>query len=324
MVEQLKQNITEAVTFPNDRGAVLFGILHPPEKISNGTGIIIISPGIKSRVAPHRLYVKMARRFASAGYHVLRVDPEGLGDSEGEIDEQWTADVYGSIEIGLLIDDTITAINWLIETTGVEKVILAGLCGGAITALLTGCRDDRVDAVLSLGMTSILASTNLDPAKYITTGQLQSLREKYLKKILDPRSWKRFLSLQTDYRMIVKSLVQPTLTKITSAAKKPPSTTPDEVVVPEDTNLNPHFAKAFIDFTSRRRILLIFSETDRLYWEFEEKFMQYYQDSIKQHSDNYDIYIVKDANHIFSFSEWQDAMLDKSCQWLSSLRLRAN
>jgi hypothetical protein len=27
--------------------------------------------------------------------------------------------------------------------------------------------------------------------------------------------------------------------------------------------------------------------------------------------------IVKDANHIFSFTEWQEEMLQQSCEWLS-------
>lgn len=316
------KHATEAVTFQNER-AILFGILHLPKK-PNGTGIIIISSGIKSRVAPHRLYVKMARRFASMGYHVFRVDPEGLGDSSGEIDERWTADVYGSIEIGLLMDDTISAINWLMEETGVEKIILAGLCGGAITALLTGCKDTRVQAVLSLGMPCILASTNQDPAKYITTGQLQNMGEKYLKKVFDLQSWKRFLSFQTNYKMMLKSLIKPTITKLTSSVKKPLSQPSEEVFLPKDTNLNPHFPKAFTDFISRRKILLLFSETDRLYWEFEEKFMRYYKETIKQHSNNYDIHLVKNANHIFSFSEWQDEMLDMSCRWLSYLETTEN
>ena len=62
------------VTFPNKDGLKLFGILHEPvvnkylEK-----AIIILSPGIKSRVAPHRLYIKMARKFSEMGFLTVRL-----------------------------------------------------------------------------------------------------------------------------------------------------------------------------------------------------------------------------------------------------------
>ena len=43
--------------------------------------IILLNAGIAHRVAPHRLYVNMARRFADMGFTVLRFDFSGVGDS---------------------------------------------------------------------------------------------------------------------------------------------------------------------------------------------------------------------------------------------------
>ncbi|MBM9605721.1 hypothetical protein [Desulfopila inferna] len=309
----------KAVTFTNDNNAKLFGILHQPAEKRKDTGIILISSGIKSRVAPHRLYLKMARQFAEMGYPTLRVDPEGLGDAEGEIEEQWIADVYCSIEIGLLINDTIAAIDWMFEECGVEKVILAGLCGGAITALLTGNRDQRVSAVLSLGMPSVLASSKIDPTKYITTGQLQTMRDGYLKKALNLDSWKRFLRFQTDYSLLLKSFFLPMLKKPKAELENSRKKEASVPVLPEDTNLNPHFAKAFLKFTSQRKLLLIFSETDRLYWEFQEKFMHYYEELANRNGHNFEIHVVKEANHVFSFGEWQKEMMEISCKWLEDV-----
>jgi len=303
------------ITFKNNNGFTLFGMLHTPEKIRKDIAIIILSPGIKSRVAPHRLYIKMAERFSELGFSVLRVDPAGLGDSEGEIREKFTADVYCSMELGRLIGDTISTMDWFENEVKVSRFILTGLCGGAITGLLAGAKDNRVDSVLGLGLTSILASSNLDPSRYITQGQLQNLQRKYIKKIINPVAWFRFLTFQSDYKIIYKSIILPIKKYIEKNEKKNEKSI-DLQSNQIESNLNPHFPEAFIQMVSKRKLLLIFSEQDRLYWEFKEKFMKYYEEEIEQYRNNLEIYIVKNANHIFSFHQWQKDMLNKSCLWL--------
>jgi hypothetical protein len=61
---------------------------------------------------------------------------------------------------------------------------------------------------------------------------------------------------------------------------------------------------------------MIFSESDRLYWEFEEKYLNVYQNTIRPYSANFEIKLVKDANHVFSFKEWQNDMLNLSVSWI--------
>ena len=139
--KMMAQPELKPVTFLNRKGCKLFGILHIPPQPRKDVGIIILSPGIKSRVAPHRLYVKMARRFCEMGFCVLRFDPEGIGDSEGEIEERMSADFYGSVQVGRFVGDTIDAMDWMEKEHGISRFILAGLCGGAITGLLTGALD---------------------------------------------------------------------------------------------------------------------------------------------------------------------------------------
>ena len=63
------------VTFQNRDGHRLFGMVHRPVKsCASGAAIILLSPGVKMRVAPHRLYLNMADRFVLLGYTVLRFD----------------------------------------------------------------------------------------------------------------------------------------------------------------------------------------------------------------------------------------------------------
>ena len=300
----------------NRDGYKLFGIFHEPDISRPSIAILILSPGIKSRVAPHRLYIKMAERFTNLGFCVLRIDPTGLGDSEGEIDEFYTADVYGSMELGRLVNDTIDAMNWLQETHSINRFILSGLCGGAITGLLVGAMDQRVDSLLSLGMTCIVTGSTVDSTRYITKGQLTSMRQKYFSKLLKPSAWLRLITLQSDFRLMFKSLIKPFLSHSSQQKTNAPES---NFLPPSNTNLNPHFPPAFFSFVRNRKILMIFSEVDRLYWEFQEKFVDHYGNRVKSYQHNMSIHIVKNANHVFSFSEWQREMLELSTQWLKRL-----
>jgi fermentation-respiration switch protein FrsA (DUF1100 family) len=263
----------------------------------------------------------MTTRFTQLGFCVLRIDPEGLGDSEGEIEEFFTADVYGSMELGRLVNDTVDAMNWAQKNLGFDRFILSGLCGGAITGLLTGAMDKRVDALLSLGMTCIVTGSNMDPSQFITQGQLKTMRQKYFRKLMNFESWLRLISFRSDFKLMFKSLIQPLRSKLSRQTRQADigKKTRTASSAPPDSNLNPHFPDAFVNFVRDRKILLIFSEADRLYWEFNEKFMAHYRDTVAPYQHNFSIQIVKNANHIFSFPEWQQEMLDLSTQWLTML-----
>lgn len=308
----------EPVFFDNRDKVRLFGILHRPEYARRDVCIVILSPGIKSRVAPHRLYIKMAKRFCEMGFFVLRLDPHGIGDSEGEIEEHMAADFYASVQVGRFVNDTIDAMNWMERENGISRYILAGLCGGAITGLLAGAMDKRVCSLLGLGIPVILDSATTDQTKYMTKGQLENLRDSYLKKLINLKAWLRFFAFKSDYRLILKSLM-------TSMRKRDSSTNTvrhlDSQLSETDSNhtannLNPYFPPAFHKFLSSRKMLLIFSEADRLYWEFEEKYSFSYKNEYEKYKTNVEIYVAKDANHIFSFKAWQEQMLNISCEWL--------
>ena len=84
---------TTPITFQNREGLRLFGMLHQPAVPREGAEtVLILSPGVKMRVAPHRLYVKLAERFVAMGHPVLRFDFHGLGDAEGTAPESLLAD----------------------------------------------------------------------------------------------------------------------------------------------------------------------------------------------------------------------------------------
>jgi len=307
------------VTFQNKAGHRLFGMVHRPVKsCASGAAIILLSPGVKMRVAPHRLYLGMADRFASLGYTVLRFDFYGLGDSEGEAEEEYLADLYGAVQVGRYIDDTIAAMDWMQRTYGIKKFIASGLCGGAITGLLTAVKEPRIVGLLGLAIPVILDGSRIDFNRYMTDAQLNVTRNGYLRKLVDPgawRSWVRLLTFQSDYKTIARSIFKPLLWKLRRAAPAQSAAVPSD----QADNTNPYFAPAFRQMVSTSRpIYLIFAEMDRLYWEFDKKFMERSRQMLDSYAAWYGIHVTKDANHIFSFREWEADMLDRCTEWLQA------
>lgn len=306
----------QAVWFNNDAGQRLFGTLHVPNTPNPALpAVVMLSPGVKMRMGPGRLYVPLTELMNSLGYTVLRFDFHGLGDSEGELNETMLADVYNHIEVGRYVGDTLSALRWLRETHGHKRFMLGGLCGGAITALLAAERDQSVDSLLSLGMTVTLASNAATPAKYLTRGELDSRRQGYYRRLLQPKSWLRLLTFQSEYGVILRSMKRIFI-------KQPPPAAPpanSAAAIDQRGNANPLFPPAYFAFLKRGgKALMIFSEKDRLQSEYEEKFVAFHQQQLADYHRQIDQHVIPGANHVLSFHEWRDQMLDKSRAWLST------
>ena len=84
--------------------------------------VVLLSPGVKTRVAPHRLYNKMAAALTAQGFTVLRFDFYGLGDAEGDVPLRLLRDLYGSVALGRYVNDTKDALDWLARTHGYTRV----------------------------------------------------------------------------------------------------------------------------------------------------------------------------------------------------------
>lgn len=305
------------VTFRNAQGCQLFGILTEPEHAREDVAVVLLAAGVKGRVGPHRLYLQIAALFASLGFRVLRFDFYGIGDSEGVIDEPLLADLYGSVAVGRYVEDTACAVDWLCATTGVERAIVGGLCGGAITGLLAGAGHPRVAGLFGLGLPITVDGSNVDKVRFMSVGQLEGIRAKYLHKLASPGAWLRLLSLKTDFRLLLRSLL------VRRPAPAAPAAASDRETGAEG-NTNPHFRPQLLRMLgSRRPILLLFSESDRLYAEFNEKFVQPHAFDAGTYDGILDLAVVPEANHVFTFAAWQRDMLEKSRTWVDARFPRA-
>ena len=308
-----------AVLIPNAVDQQLFGMLHLPAHNRNpGAAILLLSPGIKGRVAPHRLYVKLARRLCDAGFMVLRFDFYGLGDAQGEINEELVANVYESVSLGRYVDDTVAAMDWLQREYRIEKFVLSGLCGGAITGLFTGAKDPRVDSLVGLAIPVIQYGNNTMRYQYLSAGEQDHFRRGYLRKLLDWRSWLRLLTLRSDFSVIAKVF----MARRKPASQSKPTAIPqsvDIVTTPDASNLNSYFPPAFFSMLNRsKKVFLIFGETDRLYWDFDEKFYQRYKSDIDRYAPYLKLHIVKDARHIFEERAHQEDLFSAIVAWVEA------
>lgn len=301
----------EAIVFRNRDGLRLFGILHRPVDVpERSIGIIFLSPGVKSRVAPHRLYVKMTSALLKLGYPVLRFDFFGLGDSEGELPERELTDLYATVQDGRYVEDSSCAMDWMQDRLGLKKFVLAGLCGGALTGLFAAAKDLRVSGVLGLGLPVALDGRVMDASKFMTQGQLNEVGGAYLSKVLKPSAWMRLLTFKTDFRMLWRAVSR----RLQGHRTKPGSGSAGS----PESNLNPLFAAAFFEFLGRGgKLLLVFSGADRLAWEFEEKFSQPNAERLGKISSGYEIHTIPSANHILSDPGWRQQMQHQVDGWLA-------
>jgi alpha-beta hydrolase superfamily lysophospholipase len=120
--------------FFGDSSRPLFGLHHPPSGPPRRWGVVICNPFGQESLRAHRSLRELARRLAEGGFHVLRFDYSGSGDSAGEGEEatlqQWLADISA-------------AIAEVKETSAASRFALVGLrLGASLSALAAAGRAD--------------------------------------------------------------------------------------------------------------------------------------------------------------------------------------
>ena len=303
------RTITRGVSFRCD-SCWLYGMLHlPPDHVSrHNTGIILLNPGPTDRSGPHRLYVKLAAMLSAQGYPVLRFDARGVGDSEGE----WSEDLEGAtilniwkeIQQGIWIPDTQAGIEFIHrEVPEVRRIILGGLCGGAITALLAGARHPSVAGLLMMGTPLTLGDR---------TGNIGSLPNETIKqetvnfyrKLTSLNAWGRFLSCRTDLHGIV-AVLREHFRRKTLFNGTPPNS---------QAQLNPAFKESFKAAAHYGKpMLFVYAEQDYMWHEFKECFLRHESST----APSFDVATIPKANHNMTEDIWQEQLFGVVTRWMA-------
>jgi pimeloyl-ACP methyl ester carboxylesterase len=104
----------------------LFSIYHPPRsQLFRNEGVVLVYPIVQEYMRTHWAFRKLSSLLSGKGFHVLRFDFFGTGDSSGDNKEA---------SISRWKDDIKAAVDELKDISGVKKVSLVGLRFGATLA----------------------------------------------------------------------------------------------------------------------------------------------------------------------------------------------
>ncbi len=310
---------------PGARDSFSYATLTMPEA---GTGpaavvCILLSPGAKTRVAPHRLYRKLETEFLAHGIPVLRLDCQGFGDSSEE--KVFTEDLlatYNSAQFGRHVPDAVAAMDYAARELNVSQFILGGLCGGALTALYAAAEDRRVLGIYSVGMPVAQADVReAEGAPALTRGEARAAGRSLRRKLFRPHSWVRFLTLKSDYRLYVH--LAGNLLRRAFHIVLPQRNADTPVLTPADlprSELHPLFAPAFFGAArSGAQMLLLFGANDRMLWNYQERFAESCRKQIDAFGDRIRVHVVPDANHVLTERQSTDAARQATREWLDSV-----
>lgn len=125
--------------FFGESNTKLFGCYHPPrEGPDKRGGILLCQPIGHEYIQSHRSFYQLAVQLARIGFHVLRFDYFGCGDSAGDFEKgslgQWARDIQ-------------TAAKALVDRSHQSRISIIGLRLGATLAILASMQSDEFDAL---------------------------------------------------------------------------------------------------------------------------------------------------------------------------------
>jgi uncharacterized protein len=118
----------------------LFGIHHAPARgARRSSAVVLCYPMGPEYFIAHRAFRQLSLRLAEAGFHVLRFDFYGCGDSAGESDEG---------EVKQWLEDIGAAVDEIKDLSGAAKVSLTGARLGATLSALAASRRADVESIV--------------------------------------------------------------------------------------------------------------------------------------------------------------------------------
>lgn len=170
-------NLTETPFTMQQSFGRLFGVLAQPDKArADGTCVVFLNAGAIRRVGPNRMWVEMARRWACRGVPSLRLDFEGLGDTDGDAERFKNPAQFHVPEMF----DQVSACLDALEAKGVgDRFVLVGLCSGSYWSFHGALRDGRVCAAFMLNPRTLFWDPPRETVRYVRRALLQ------------PSSWRK-------------------------------------------------------------------------------------------------------------------------------------
>jgi pimeloyl-ACP methyl ester carboxylesterase len=162
--------------------------------------IVLLNAGGVYRVGPNRLHVAVARRLASRGDLVLRVDLSGIGDSRPRPGAAENV-VYSDHAVA----DVAACVAWA-RREGAREVAVVGLCSGAYHALKAAVAGQPIDTVVPINPLTFFYKPGmpLDFAAFRVTTDAQ----RYGKNLRSAESWRKLLRGDVDVGRVARVVAE--------------------------------------------------------------------------------------------------------------------
>ena len=187
-------------------GTDLFGVLAEPDRQPGGapacdTAVLMLSVGGNYRIGPNRIYTRLARSVAQAGYCALRFDLPGLGDSPTQ-NEFSMRDLYSKDAT----PQVRAAIDFL-SARGCRHFFLLGICSGSFVAFQSALADERVTGQVLMN-SRLLEWRQANPDGQWQEAMQQAYKSSsfYRRQLLRPEVYRRLLRGEIDVRGIARRL----------------------------------------------------------------------------------------------------------------------
>ena len=206
--------ITESAEYL-DSGRALFGILSAPHAAASGaaaaggtaahprSGILLLNAGGTHRIGSNRLYVTLARRWASLGHAVLRMDISGVGDSPPRPGETQNA-----IYTARAAEDIAQALRYLRERAAVTECRALGLCSGAYHAFKAAVGGAPLDSVVMINPLTFFWKAGMSLDAPLPDQRVISEAQRYQQTALQIRSWLKLMRGEVDVGRIAQIMMR--------------------------------------------------------------------------------------------------------------------
>jgi hypothetical protein len=199
-----------------DSGRVLFGILTAPHPAATDTadaagakelrtGILLLNAGGTHHIGSNRLYVTLARRWASQGHVVLRMDISGVGDSLPRPGETENA-----IYTARAAEDIREAMHYLRERAGVSECRALGLCSGAYHAFKAAVGAAPLQAVVMINPLTFFWKEGMSIDAPLTDGRVISEAHRYREAAFRLHSWRKLMRGEVDVGKVAQIMIRRT------------------------------------------------------------------------------------------------------------------
>jgi len=262
-------------------GATVRGMYHQPVH-PNGAGVVFLHGWSGNRLGPHRLFVLQARRLVAMGFHCLRFDFRGRGESEGET---FSASIEGMVE------DTICGIEAFRTETGVKRIFLVAICSGCKVAIGAAT---RCPEIAGLVLWSAEAMGPLRVSTQTARKTWHALRQ-YARKLLALETWKKILSGRVQTHFVKKALVT--------------NERPQAMEIRRETE----WLTAFQRF--RGPLLFIYGGNDPDTATAAKGFATF----CRNHGLSHEMHEIPEANHSFYSLEWSEEVMSRTERWFRAV-----